>query len=37
MLREQERAGLTEVAIMPPTATARQGFKDFAENIIERY
>lgn len=37
MLREQERAGLTEVAIMPPTATAREGFKDFAENIIKRY
>ena len=37
MLREQEAAGLKEVTLLPPMACARQNFRDFAENVIERY
>lgn len=37
MLREQEKAGLKEVTLLPPITCARQNFKDFAEYVIERY
>jgi alkanesulfonate monooxygenase SsuD/methylene tetrahydromethanopterin reductase-like flavin-dependent oxidoreductase (luciferase family) len=37
MLRARERAGLKEVALLPPMAVARQNFTDFAEHIIARY
>jgi hypothetical protein len=36
-IRQNERAGLNEVAIMPPMALARSNFKDFAEKVIARY
>jgi len=37
MLRQAESAGLREVTLLPPMATARRNFKDFALNVIERY
>jgi alkanesulfonate monooxygenase SsuD/methylene tetrahydromethanopterin reductase-like flavin-dependent oxidoreductase (luciferase family) len=36
-LKEYERNGLKEVMIMPPTNSARESFKDFAEHVMERY
>ncbi len=36
-IREQERAGLDEIALMPPMAVARRNFKDFADKVIARY
>jgi hypothetical protein len=36
-IREHERAGLNEVAILPPMEHARKNFKDFAEKVIARY
>jgi alkanesulfonate monooxygenase SsuD/methylene tetrahydromethanopterin reductase-like flavin-dependent oxidoreductase (luciferase family) len=37
MLRERERAGLREIAFLPPIAQAREIFRDFAEHVIARY
>jgi alkanesulfonate monooxygenase SsuD/methylene tetrahydromethanopterin reductase-like flavin-dependent oxidoreductase (luciferase family) len=37
MLREQERAGLKEVTLLPPMACARECYADFARHVIERY
>ena len=37
MLREREKAGLREIAILPPIHCAREVFRDFAEQIIARY
>ena len=37
VLREAEDAGLREVTLLPPMANARKIFKDFAEQVIERY
>jgi alkanesulfonate monooxygenase SsuD/methylene tetrahydromethanopterin reductase-like flavin-dependent oxidoreductase (luciferase family) len=37
MLREQERGGLKEVTLLPPMATARECYSDFAKHVIERY
>jgi alkanesulfonate monooxygenase SsuD/methylene tetrahydromethanopterin reductase-like flavin-dependent oxidoreductase (luciferase family) len=37
MLRERERAGLREIAFLPPIAHAREIFRDFAEHVIARY
>jgi hypothetical protein len=36
-LRQAEAAGLQEVTLLPPMASARRIFKDFAQHIIERY
>jgi alkanesulfonate monooxygenase SsuD/methylene tetrahydromethanopterin reductase-like flavin-dependent oxidoreductase (luciferase family) len=36
-LRQAEAAGLQEVTLLPPMASARRIFKDFAQQIIERY
>jgi hypothetical protein len=37
LLRQAEAAGLREVTLLPPMAIARRSFKDFAQQIIERY
>ena len=37
MLREQERGGLKEVTLLPPMASARECYSDFAKHVIERY
>ncbi len=37
MLREQERGGLKEVTLLPPMASARECYADFAKHVIERY
>lgn len=37
MLRAQERGGLKEVTLLPPMASARECFADFAKHVIERY
>jgi alkanesulfonate monooxygenase SsuD/methylene tetrahydromethanopterin reductase-like flavin-dependent oxidoreductase (luciferase family) len=37
MLRERERAGLREIAFLPPIDAAREVFRDFAEQVIARY
>ena len=37
MLRQAEAAGLREVTLLPPMANARKIFRDFANNVIERY
>jgi hypothetical protein len=37
MLRERERGGLRELAILPPIDCARELFRDFAEQVIARY
>lgn len=37
MLREREKAGLHEIAILPPIHCAREVFRDFAEQVIARY
>ena len=37
MLRERERAGLREIAFLPPIDQAREIFRDFAEQVIARY
>ena len=37
MLREQERGGLKEVTLLPPMASARECYADFAKYVIERY
>ena len=37
MLREQERGGLREVTLLPPMASARECYSDFAKHVIERY
>jgi 5,10-methylenetetrahydromethanopterin reductase len=37
MLREQERGGLKEVTLLPPMASARECYDDFAKHVIERY
>jgi len=36
-LRTQEAAGLREVTLLPPMARARENFRDFAKNVMERY
>jgi alkanesulfonate monooxygenase SsuD/methylene tetrahydromethanopterin reductase-like flavin-dependent oxidoreductase (luciferase family) len=36
-LRQAEAAGLKEVTLLPPMASARKIFKDFAQHVIERY
>ena len=36
-LRQAESAGLREVTLLPPMASARKIFKDFARQVIERY
>jgi alkanesulfonate monooxygenase SsuD/methylene tetrahydromethanopterin reductase-like flavin-dependent oxidoreductase (luciferase family) len=36
-LRSAEAAGLREVTLLPPMASARKILKDFAQHIIERY
>ena len=36
-LHQAESAGLSEIALLPPMASARKVFKDFAEQVIERY
>ena len=36
-IREVEKAGLKEIALLPPMAAARAVFKDFAEQVIRRY
>jgi alkanesulfonate monooxygenase SsuD/methylene tetrahydromethanopterin reductase-like flavin-dependent oxidoreductase (luciferase family) len=36
-IREVEKAGLKEIALLPPMASARVVFKDFAEQVIRRY
>jgi len=36
-IREAERAGLREIALLPPMAAARTVFKEFAEQVIRRY
>jgi 5,10-methylenetetrahydromethanopterin reductase len=36
-LRESERAGLREVTLLPPMASARKCFRDFADHVIARY
>lgn len=36
-LREQERGGLKEVTLLPPMASARECYSDFAKHVIERY
>ena len=37
MLRERERAGLREIAFLPPIDSAREIFRDFSEQVIARY
>jgi len=37
MLRAHESTGLREVTLLPPMATARELFAEFAHQIIERY
>lgn len=37
MIRARERAGLTEVALLPGMTTARRNIEDFAEQVIARY
>jgi alkanesulfonate monooxygenase SsuD/methylene tetrahydromethanopterin reductase-like flavin-dependent oxidoreductase (luciferase family) len=37
MLRDQERAGLREVTLLPPMAIARESYAEFAKHVIERY
>jgi len=37
MLRQRERAGLREIAFLPPIEHAREIYRDFAEQIIARY
>jgi alkanesulfonate monooxygenase SsuD/methylene tetrahydromethanopterin reductase-like flavin-dependent oxidoreductase (luciferase family) len=37
MLRERERAGLREIAFLPPIDSAREIFRDFAEHVVARY
>ena len=37
MLRERERGGLRELAILPPIHCAREVFADFAAQVIARY
>ena len=36
-IRDVEKAGLKEIALLPPMASARAVFKDFAEQVIRRY
>ncbi len=36
-LRQAEAAGLQEVTLLPPMASARRIYKDFAQHVIERY
>ena len=36
-LRESEKAGLQEVTLLPAMDQARNVFKDFAQQVIERY
>lgn len=36
-IREGEKAGLKEVALLPPMAAARTVFKEFAEQVMRRY
>ena len=36
-IRTAEHAGLKEVALLPPMASARKVFSDFAEHVIRRY
>ena len=37
MLRVAERAGLREVTLLPPMASARKIYQDFATHVIERF
>jgi alkanesulfonate monooxygenase SsuD/methylene tetrahydromethanopterin reductase-like flavin-dependent oxidoreductase (luciferase family) len=36
-IRTAEQAGLREVGLLPPMATARTVFKEFAEQVMQRY
>jgi alkanesulfonate monooxygenase SsuD/methylene tetrahydromethanopterin reductase-like flavin-dependent oxidoreductase (luciferase family) len=36
-IRRAERAGLKEFTLLPPMASARKVFKDFAEQVMARY
>ena len=36
-IRQGEKAGLKEIGLLPPMASARTVFKDFAEQVIRRY
>ncbi|MGH7805137.1 MAG: hypothetical protein ACREQJ_12395 [Candidatus Binatia bacterium] len=36
-LRTAEHAGLREVTLLPPMASARKVFKDFAEKVMAQY
>ncbi|HJN49228.1 MAG: LLM class flavin-dependent oxidoreductase [Pseudomonadales bacterium] len=36
-LRTLEKGGLKEVALLPPMASARKCFQDFAKHVMERY
>lgn len=36
-IRASERAGLTEVSLLPSMAYARQNIEDFAKHVIEKY
>jgi alkanesulfonate monooxygenase SsuD/methylene tetrahydromethanopterin reductase-like flavin-dependent oxidoreductase (luciferase family) len=36
-IRKAEKAGLKEITLLPPMASARKVFKDFAEQVMARY
>ena len=36
-LQAAERAGLREITLLPPIDSAREQFRDFAKQVIERY
>jgi hypothetical protein len=36
-VRRAEKAGLKELTLLPPMASARKVIKDFAEQVMERY
>ncbi|MGH7857584.1 MAG: LLM class flavin-dependent oxidoreductase, partial [Candidatus Binatia bacterium] len=36
-IRAAEKAGLREVSLLPPMASARKVFRDFAEQVMRRY
>ena len=37
MLRQREAAGLREVTLLPPMEHARECFREFSEQVMERY
>ena len=36
-IREAEKAGLQEITLLPPMASARKVFGDFAERVMKAY